>query len=98
MRLNILAFAVTTGLLWGGALFMVAVAALIWPGYGRAFLELAASLYPGYQPVDTFGLVITGTLYGVVDGSAGGALFAWLYNTLSRRFSATAGGEGTGDG
>lgn len=26
---------------------------------------------------------MTGALYGLVDGAAGGAVFAWLYNFLS---------------
>jgi len=84
MRLNITAFSLTTGLIWGGAILMVAVANLVWPGYGRAFLDLAASIYPGYHP-GTAGAVITGSLYGLVDGAIGGALFAWLYNLIARR-------------
>jgi hypothetical protein len=35
MRLNILALSLTFGLLWGAAILFVAVANLIWPGYGR---------------------------------------------------------------
>jgi hypothetical protein len=27
----------------------VGVSNLIWPGYGQAFLQLAASMYPGYS-------------------------------------------------
>jgi hypothetical protein len=64
---------------------MVALANLIWPSYGRAFLELAASIYPGYQPGSGLGSVITGTLYGLVDGAVSGAVFAWLYNVLAQR-------------
>ena len=85
MRLSVIALASTAGLFWGGAILVVALANLIWPSYGRAFLELAASLYPGYQPGAGWGSVITGTLYGLVDGAVGGAVFAWLYNVLSRR-------------
>ena len=72
MRLNILAIANTNAFLWGGAIFMVAMFALIWPGYGRALLEITASIYLGYQPGDTFGSVNTRMLNCVVDGSAGG--------------------------
>jgi hypothetical protein len=64
----------------------VATANLVWPDYGRAFLDLVASVYPGYRPGPSIGSVTTGTLYGLVDGAAGGAVFAWLYNFLSRRF------------
>ena len=83
MKLNVTAFALAAGLLWGGAVLVVALANLAWPGYGRAFLELAASLYPGYHPGTGAGSAIVGALYGVVDGGIGGAVFAWLYNLLA---------------
>lgn len=90
MRLNIIALAVAAGLFWGGAILLVAVANLLWPPYGRAFLELAASIYPGYVPGGGPGSVITGTLYGVADGTIGGAIFAWFYNLLARKFTGNA--------
>ena len=90
MRLNVIALGATTALLWGGAIFLVACVNLIWPPYGRAFLDLAASLYPGYQAGPGAGSVITGTLYGLVDGGVGGAVFGWLYNLLARRFSSAS--------
>ena len=86
MRFNVIALSLTAGLFWGAAVLIVAAANLIWPGYGRAFLELAASIYPGYRPGPGIGPLITGTLYGLLDGAVGGAVFGWLYNLLSRRF------------
>jgi hypothetical protein len=83
MRFNVTALALTAGLLWGAAVLVVAIANLMWPGYGRAFLDLCASIYPGYRPGVGMGSVITGTLYGLVDGAIGGAVFAWLYNLLA---------------
>jgi len=91
MKLNVTALTLTAGLFWGGALFIVAVANLIWPAYGRACLELAASIYPGYQPGTGFGSVITGTLYALVDGSIAGFLFAWIYNLFARARGGAAG-------
>ena len=85
MRLSVIALASTAGVFWGGAILMVALANLIWPSYGRAFLELTASLYPGYQPGSGWGSVVTGTLYGLVDGAVSGAVFAWLYNLFVKR-------------
>jgi hypothetical protein len=85
MKINITALALTAGLFWGATIFIVASASVIWPGYGRAFLELVASLYPGYRPGPAFGTVITGTLYSLVDGTIAGAVFGLLYNLLSRR-------------
>lgn len=87
MRLNVVALAVASALVWGGAILVVASANIIWPSYGRAFLDLVASIYPGYHPGPGAGSVVTGTLYGLVDGGVGGAVFAWLYNLLARRFS-----------
>lgn len=84
MKLSVTAMALTAGLFWGAAMLIVAAANLIWPGYGRAFLDLAASVYPGYRPASGVGSVITGTLYALVDGAVGGLVFAWLYNLLSR--------------
>ena len=56
---------------------------LRWPPYGGAFLNFAASIYPGYNPTGHVGSAIVGTLYGLVDGAIGGAIFAWLYNRFS---------------
>ena len=84
MRINVIALSVTAALFWGAAIFIVACANWIWPSYGGAFLELAASIYPGYDPGPGIGPIITGTLYGLVDGAIAGAVFGWLYNFLSR--------------
>jgi len=86
MKINITALALTAGLVWGAALLVVGTANLMWPGYGRAFLDLAASLYPGYHPGRAFGSVVTGTLYSMVDGAIAGTVLGWLYNSLSRQF------------
>jgi hypothetical protein len=88
MRLNTTAVAMAFGLVWGAALLIVAVANLIWPNYGVAFLQLCASVYPGYRPGSGIGSVVTGTLYALVDGAIGGAIFGWLYNLFAGRSSA----------
>ena len=49
MKLDAKAMAVTLGLLWGGALLIVGLANLAWEGYGDGFLNVMASIYPGYQ-------------------------------------------------
>jgi hypothetical protein len=90
MRLNIKALSFAAGLFWGVAMLIVASANLIWPDYGRAFLDFCASIYPGFQPGTGAGSVITGTLYALVDGAIGGAVFAWLYNLLARERSGGA--------
>lgn len=84
MKLDLTALALTGGLFWGIAILIVAVANMIWPSYGVALLDLAASIYPGYHPGAGIGSVVTGTLYAVVDGAIAGAIFGWLYNLLVR--------------
>ncbi len=81
MRFDVKTMALTTALLWGvGAMFLTGLANLILSGYGQAFLDAMASLYPGYKATASFGQVIVGTLYGLLDGAVTGAVFAWLYN------------------
>jgi len=90
MKLNLAAFTLTAGLFWAGALLVVALANLAAPSYGAAVLQLAASVYPGYQPGTGVGSVIVGSLYALVDGAIAGAIFGWVYNLMTRAFSAPA--------
>jgi hypothetical protein len=90
MKFNIPALALAIGVFWAGAILITGVANLIWPGYGQAFLQLIASVYPGYSGASSFGQVIIATLYGLVDGAIGGAVFAWLYNCLAACFRPAA--------
>ncbi len=83
MKLSIRALALTAGLLGGGVILFVALANLASPEYGRSFLQLCSSVYPGYDAAPAFGSVIIGALYGFADGAIAGAVFAWLYNTLA---------------
>jgi hypothetical protein len=85
MRLNVKAFALTAGILWAAAVLLTGLANLIWPDYGTAFLQIMASLYPGYDATPSFGAVIIGTLYALVDGAIAGFVFAWLYNVFAGR-------------
>jgi hypothetical protein len=83
MKLSVKAFAITAGLLWGGAILMVSLADLVVPTYGQAFLNLCSSIYPGYHASRTVGSVVLGTLYGLCDAGIAGAIFAWLYNCFA---------------
>jgi hypothetical protein len=88
MQLDIKAITTTCALLWGGATLLVGIANIAFPGYGLAFLDLLASVYPGYEVTATGGSVFVLTLYGIVDGALGGLVFAWLYNALRRSAAA----------
>jgi len=91
MKLSVKGLALTTAIVWGGCILLTGTLNQIWAGYGVAFLDMARSIYPGYQAMSGFTGVIVGTLYGVVDGLIGGAVFAWLYNMLSGSTGSSAG-------
>ena len=78
MKFDPKAFGIASGLLWGGAMFIVSVIAVI-NGYASDFLQSMASVYPGYH-FGNFGGAVIGGIYGFLDGLIGGWLFAWLYN------------------
>jgi hypothetical protein len=75
--------AVAFGILWGACVLIVGAANLIWPSYGQVFLQICASIYPGYHPGSGIGSVIIGSIYALVDGIIGGAIFSWLYNLFA---------------
>lgn len=80
MKLNIKALALSGGCIWAASVLFVGLAHLFWPSYGTTFLDLVASIYPGFHPSNGFGAVIVGALYAFIDGGIGGAVLAWLYN------------------
>jgi hypothetical protein len=84
MKLNVKAFALAGGIVWGGAILLVSIGNLVSPEYGVNYLELVSSVYPGYTPFTGGGSVAIGTIYGFVDGAIGGLIFAWIYNALAR--------------
>ena len=82
MKLNIKAFALTCGLVWGAALFLLTWWIIAFDGAsGEA--TLIGSLYRGYSisPAGSF----IGLAWAFGDGLVMGAVFAWLYNLVSRR-------------
>jgi hypothetical protein len=84
MRLSTKAFAITCGLIWGGAILLVGILNLAFASYGADFLQFVSSIYPGFNFTRSFGDVLVGTAYGLVDGGVGGLVFAWLYNVFAR--------------
>lgn len=83
MKMNIKALAIAIGVIWSAGVLLVGLAHLAWPTYGTAFLDLTASIYPGFHPDGGFPAVIVGALYAFVDGAIGGGVIAWLYNKFS---------------
>ncbi|NIS59464.1 MAG: hypothetical protein GTO13_01800 [Proteobacteria bacterium] len=88
MKLNLKALVLTAGILWALAVFFVGVLNVIWSGYGVAFLQLIASIYPGYHATRSVGDLIVGSLYALVDGAICGLVFGWLYNVFAGKGSA----------
>jgi hypothetical protein len=87
MKLNLKALTIAFAILWAGAVFIVGAANLIWPEYGKAFLLMLASIYPGYKASGLFGDMIAGSLYALVDGAIAGLILGWLYNLFARQKS-----------
>ena len=88
MKLSLKGLAIAGAIVWGGGIFCIGLANLASESYGVAFLEVAASIYPGFDVERDLGQVIVGTLYGALDGALGGFVFGFIYN----RF---AGGSGS---
>lgn len=84
MKLSVKGLATAVAILTGGCFLFVGLLQLAFPGYGGAFLDLGASIYPGYHGPNGIGSVIVVTMYGLVDGAIAGAVLAWLYNWAIR--------------
>ncbi len=84
MKLNVKAFALTCGLMWGFGLLLMTLWMVYLDGatHGVTFI---GRIYRGYNLSITGGLI--GLAWGFFDGLVGGAIFAWLYNLLSKNKS-----------
>jgi len=80
MKLSIKSLTITASLLWGGCVLVVGLANFAMPSYGTVFLQCVSSVYPGFHNSRNFVDVLVGMGYALVDGAAGGAIFAWMYN------------------
>lgn len=88
MKLRVIRLGITSCIVWGGLVFLAALANLVFSGYGEAFLKVIDSIYPGYHMgLWGFGGVIVATLYAALDGFIAGIIFAWLYNSLGKNKS-----------
>jgi hypothetical protein len=94
MKLNISAAATASSLLWGGAVMSVGIINMFQPRYGGEFLDLVASIYPGYRHRRDPREIAIGTAYALLDGAVGGAIFAALYNCFVPDSDSEAGAQG----
>jgi hypothetical protein len=82
MKLNVKAFALTCGLVWGLGLFALTWWIIALDG-ATGERTLIGQLYRGYT-ISPAGSLI-GLLWAFFDGALGGLIFAWLYNFLADR-------------
>ncbi len=82
MKLNVKAFALTSGLVWGIGLFILTWWIIAFDG-STGEVPFVSHVYRGYA-VTPLGSVI-GLIWAFADGLIGGAIFAWLYNLLIGR-------------
>jgi hypothetical protein len=81
MKINTKALALSIGIIWGLAIFLLTVWFLIM-GYSGDLLAKLGSVYLGYS-VSWLGAFI-GFIYGFIDGLIGGALLGFLYNKFAK--------------
>jgi hypothetical protein len=84
MKLNVKAFSITSGLFWSIALFLLTWWIIFFDGASQE-VTIIGRLYRGYT-ISPAGSII-GFFWALLDGFAGGAIFAWLYNFVISRLS-----------
>ncbi len=82
MKLNIKAFALACGVIWGLGLFVLTWWIIVFDG-ASGEPTLIGRVYRGYS-ISPHGSLI-GMGWAFTDGLIGGAIFAWLYNLLAGR-------------
>ena len=87
MKLNIKAFALACGTIWGLGLFGLTWWIIALEGITNE-VTMIGRLYPGYT-ISPLGSLL-GLLYGFVDAFIGGAILAWLYNRIAGRSAPAA--------
>jgi hypothetical protein len=80
MKLNIKAFALTCGIVWGLGLFLLTWWIIAFDG-SSIEPTFIGRLYRGYT-ISPVGSAI-GLVWAFFDGLIGGAIFAWLYNKIT---------------
>jgi hypothetical protein len=81
MKLDVKAFGITCGLVWGFGVFALTWWVMFFDGASDAPTVLGR-LYRGYTMTPIGSLI--GLVWALADGFAGGIVFAWLYNKLAR--------------
>jgi len=93
MKLNVPAFGIACGLLWGFGVFVLTWWMLMFGTAQPGEPTIVGRVYLGYT-VSGAGSVI-GLVWGLLDGLVGGLVFAWLYNTVAARLDTWRATPGT---
>jgi hypothetical protein len=80
MKLNIRAFGLACGLVWGFGLFVLTWWIMAFDG-ATGEITMIGRLYRGYSITPVGSLI--GLAWALADGLIGGLIFAWLYNLLA---------------
>jgi hypothetical protein len=81
MKLNVLAFGLACGLIWGLGVFLLPWWVMAFEGTTHDLMFLG-HIYRGFN-ISPLGSVL-GLIYGACDGFIAGVLMAWLYNRFAR--------------
>jgi hypothetical protein len=92
MKLNVKAFGLAFGLVWGFGLFLLTWWIMAFDGV-TGEVTMIGRIYRGYSITPVGSMIGLG--WGLLDGLVGGLIFAWLYNLL---MSKDKGAESTGEG
>ena len=87
MRFNVKALSLTTGIIWGLAMFCMTWWIIIFEG-SSGDSTFIAYVYRGYN-ISAVGSLI-GLAWGFVDGLIAAAVFGWLYNMMTGRAAKAA--------
>ena len=80
MKLNVKAFALTSGLFWGFGLFLFTWWIIALDG-ATGEVTLIGRIYCGYNISPSYSII--GLLWALIDRLIAGLIFAWLYNFIS---------------
>ena len=84
MKLNIRAFGLACGLVWGFGLFVLTWWIMVFDG-ATGEITMIGRLYRGYSITPVGSLI--GLAWALADGLIGGLIFAWFYNLLAGELS-----------
>ncbi len=83
LKLNVKAFAIACGLIWGAAALIFGLWASFY-GPAASVVAFMGQFYIGYA--EGFLGAIVGFIWGFADAGIGGLILAWLYNFLAEKF------------